>query len=197
MKNVFVFDIDGVLADYEGQLDRVLKEKFGDRANCDRSLYRLEDRYKDEVLKYALYLTENPNFYYPLPVLPGAKSIVDDLGGKFDFWFVTRRPESTFNVTRRWLKKLSGFLSNGDFELRCGIEDKVECLAPFSEEIACVVEDNPDTIKELQEAGFVVLCWSQDWNVGIFPRLYTRIDGVVMVWGDPSNESAPFVNENE
>lgn len=192
MKNIVVFGIDGVLADFEGQLVFALYEKFGTSAYRNRHLFSLEERYgsNPEMLKYAQELTNNPNFYYPLEQIEGGVRFVNmcvSFGA--EIVFVSSRPELAEKFTRRWLDK---HVSISDYALNCGIKDKVEFLEGCQEDVDFIVEDNPKNIKDLKNAGFDVLCWDQDWNQGIFPRLYKRMDGVVMIWQNEETESEPF-----
>ncbi len=191
-----VFDIDGVLADYEGQLNRVLFRKFGDRGYCNRDIYSLEKRYakEPEVLEYALALTADPNFYYPLRPIVQMLSFVEDYWIKTgnEVLFVTTRPESAETFTRRWLNKhLERFV---DYTLFCGISRKSEFLLKNDfGEIEFVIEDSPSQIQDLKDNGFNALCYDQRWNQDIFPRLYCRPDGEVMLWNDPASESESFL----
>ena len=74
----------------------------------------------------------------------------------------------------------------------CGVGDKADFLAHLKNEIEFVVDDNPEQIARIREVGLVVVCWSQPWNEGIFPRLYVRSDGEVMLWAKEDIEAEPF-----
>lgn len=191
MKTIILMDVDGVMADYEGRLNQVLIEDFGSKAVANRKLYSLEKRYAESpaILTYAQALTADPNFYYPLEECEGAAEFALGLiGYGFDIKFVSSRPASAETFTRRWLRKVLEI----EPVVTCGIVDKAEFAIPFRMDIDCAVDDNPDQIKELNNAGIKALCWSQEWNEGVFPRIYQRSDGAFMFWEDESKEASPF-----
>jgi len=191
MNKLVVFDIDGVLVDFEWQLVKTLGREFGEIGYYNRDKFRLEDRFKDypQILARALELTADPNFYYGLEpneeALKFVKSLVED---GFPVMYVSSRPPSAENFTRRWLLK-NVF---GQVDVHCGVVDKTDFLSDLKDSIGTIVEDNPEQIENLKDAGFTVLCWGQPWNEGIFPRVYVRKDGVLMYWYDESKEAREF-----
>lgn len=196
MKTIVLMDVDGVMANFEGQLVRELFDKFGKDAITNRSLFSLEKRYKDfpEILEYARKLTANPNFYYPLEECEGAAEFALGLiGYGFDVRFVSSRPASAETFTRRWLRKVLEI----EPVITCGIVNKAEFAIPFRVDVDFAVDDNPDQIKELKNAGIKTLCWSQQWNEGVFPRIYQRGDGAFMFWEDESKEATEFYFERQ
>ena len=191
MKTV-IFDIDGVLADFEGQLVYALYEKFGEASRCDRTIFSLEKRYSGEILEYAQSLTNDPNFYYGLPADEGLE-FANLVGvGNSHVSFVSSRPWSAESFTRRWL---DGKIY-ADFSVYCGITDKVAFCLPNKDFIEYIVEDNPFQIEKLKNAGFKVFCFDQVWNQGIFPRVYQNLDGEIMLWERPDEISVPFFSED-
>lgn len=190
MKKV-IFDIDGVVADFEGGLNRELLRKFGDLAVCDRSVFSLEKRYSGDVLEYAQKLTNDPNFYYSIQPIFGATDFITELEDRgFDVEFCSSRPESATTFTRRWLRGAVG----GNHDLNCGIRNKARFLGGRTD-ILFAVEDNPTQIENLKSVGIFVYCWDSPWNEGIFPRLYVRSDGELMCWENSSKESSLFFGE--
>ena len=195
MNKLVVFDIDGVLAAYEPKLVQVLVDRFGEKAAKGRNLFSLEKRYSEhpEILNVAKGLTSDPNFYYDLESEAGALSFISQLADSgFPIMFVTSRPAYMESVTRRWLLKNFGAYFEESLGLFCGIESKAKFVADLKDGVEFVVEDNPENIREIVDAGFMALCWDQTWNQGVFPRLYIRSDGELMLWADESKESAPF-----
>lgn len=192
MKNLVVFDVDGVLADFEGQLVKVLVSEFGEVARQKRNCFRLEDRFAErpDILSRAKELVSDPNFYYGLREIDGAFGFVDMVmdEGK-GVVFVSSRPDSAQSFTARWLLKR---MYKGKPVVFCGIEDKVGFLKPILESVDFVVEDNPQHIADLKSAGIDVICFDQPWNQGIFPRLYIRSDGEPMLWAQEDLEAEPF-----
>lgn len=195
MNRAVVFDIDGVLADYEGKLIRVLADEFGQDALKHRDKFSLEERFSDypEILVRAKELTADPNFYYGLEADENAVSFLEGLHDNgFMPIFVTSRPESVRNFTYRWLLHKTTF---NPINLFCGITDKAYFISELGQSVEFVVEDNPEQIYKLKEAQFVVLCWEQPWNEGIYPRLYTRSDRELMLWTVPYVEAELFWTE--
>lgn len=193
MKKVAVFDVDGVVADYEGQLNRVLTREFGQLAHCDRSIYSLEERYAKNpvILSRALQYTSDQNFYYPLRPIDQMVEFVLAVAEDREILFVSSRPEAAESHTARWLKK--NVVKK--FVLKCGVLDKADFLLSFEREdtvVEFVIDDNPTTIKELLDSGINAVCYDQQWNQGIFPRMYIRSGGEPMLWVDPSEESFSF-----
>lgn len=197
MGDIVVFDIDGVLADFEETLVRVLYKKFSDFAYADRSIFRLEERYGNTpvVLDYALKLAANPNFYYGLPPVVGGIALLEktmNLGSPVIY--LSNRPASCQQVTVRWLKRHT---TDPDLIAVCGVKDKAAYLKDCRMLIDFVVEDNPFQIENLKKNKIPVICWGQQWNEGIFPRLYVRSDGEVMLWGREDVEAEPFFESGE
>ena len=188
-----VFDIDGVLADYEGQLVKELYRRFGSVGLRNRDKYSLEDRFVDhpEILECAQMLTEDPNFYYGLPEDVAAIRFVEDLlDDGFLAVYLTSRPSTARGFTRRWLIRK---LTDTNPLVFCGASDKVGWLESVYGNMDFVVEDNPEQIEKIRKAGLTVLCWSQPWNEGIFPRLYVRsTDQELMLWASEDTEAEPF-----
>jgi uncharacterized HAD superfamily protein len=194
MKKFICIDVDGVVADYEGQLNRVLTREFGQLAYCDRSIYSLEKRYEKNpvILSRALEYTADPNFYYPLRPIDPVVDFVVRISESSDILFLSSRPTAAETITARWLKR--NVVSK--FVLKCGVSDKADFLIGEGR-IAFVVDDSPETISKIKDIGFVAICYDQQWNQGIFPRMYIRSDGEAMLWSDPSEESFPFLAEGE
>jgi 5'(3')-deoxyribonucleotidase len=190
-KKTVVVDIDGVLADFEGRLDRTLSAKFGDRSRSDRSKYTMEERYaKDlEVLKYALDFIADPNSYYGLDECEGGINFVETLmDDGYKVLYVSARNESAYSITRRWLTKHT---TDPDIFLFCGVESKADFLKDFGE-VDFAVDDSPVQIEKMKESGITAVVWHQPWNEGIFPRIYVRSDGEIMLWPDASIEAEPL-----
>lgn len=192
MSKTVVLDIDGVLADFEGQLVRELGKKFGSVGYDYRDKYRLEERFSNYplVLEHAKMCAADHNFYYGLQLHEGAQTFVESLlDDGFEILYVSSRPAISHSYTRRWLIR---HFTDIEPNLHCGVGDKVAFLTSYGVKVDFVVEDNPYHIKQLKEAGFVVVCWAQKWNEKIFPRLYVRSDGEIMLWADEAIEAEPF-----
>ena len=191
MNKLVIMDIDGVLADFEGKLVNVLIGEFGEIATRNRDKFRLEDRYGEypKVLGRALELVKDPNFYYGLDVYEGAADFVKKLVlNDYQIVYVSSRPVAAGSFTTGWL--LKNFY--GQAYAACGVADKADFVSNMKDEIEFVVEDNPEQIDNLKDGGLNVFCWSQAWNEGVFPRLYVRSDGELMLWMNEAEEAEPF-----
>ncbi len=196
MNKLVVFDIDGVVADFEWKLVKTLAGEFpgNDDFTANRDKFKLESRYTGEVLRRAKQLTADPNFYYDMNHVSGAFSFVTDLvDNGFSVMFYSSRPTYMNNVTRRWLHKEFGWYFENSFGVFVGVRDKSFFLSELTgSTIEFVVEDNPEEIQTLKSNGFTVLTWENPWNEGIFPRLYLRKDGELMLWVASYIEAEPF-----
>lgn len=191
MNKLVVFDIDGVLANYEDRLVRVLMEEFDNAALENRDKFSLEERFAErpDILKRAQELTADPNFYYSLEPDHDALQFVEDLVEEgFPVIYLSSRPKYTENFTRRWLLKYV----YGQVDVWCGVSDKAYFLSDLGASVEFVVEDNPSQISALKHRNFPVLVWAQKWNEGIFPRLYVRSNGDLMLWATEDVEAMPF-----
>lgn len=199
-KKIAIFDLDGVLVDFEGKLVKVLRKEFGSNAVLNRHLYSFEERFKEhpQILKRALELTADPNFYYGLEPDIGAIDFVNSLAysREYSMIYLSSRPKAAETYTRRWLY-------NHTIEIEemvlCGIKNKAAFIYNFVENPSFVVEDSPEQIRFLKQTflNVPVYCWSQEWNQGIFPRLYARSDNTLMLWEDESIEAQPFWRTHE
>jgi 5'(3')-deoxyribonucleotidase len=194
-KKVVVFDIDGVLADFEGRLVEVLSKKFGGLAAINRHLFNLEERFADhpKILEAALMYTADPNFYYGIEPLSACQFVGELMERGVGVMYVTSRPKSHETFTRRWLQKNTPNYGKS-LGLFCGVEDKADFLADVPVEF--LVEDNPAEITRCKNSGIQVLTWEQEWNQDFFPRLYAGNDGL-MLQMDGATEAYPFWNTVE
>lgn len=193
MKTV-VFDIDGVLAEFEPYLVACLENEFGSLATKGRNMYHFQERFAEYpyILEKAEGIQADPNIYYCLEPNPAAVKLVCsliELG--YGVLYVSARPKYTETYTRRWLEKHTGCYKHS-LGLWCGIENKADYLSDI--DVDFVVEDSPDQIQRLREFGIPYLCWGQEWNSGIFPRLVTeRQSDDVFLWESESTPERPFL----
>ena len=208
--NLVIFDVDGVVCNFEEKIVAELCRQFGQKGALNRHYYRLEDRFKHypEILRKALELANDPNFYYGLnPISDGIRFSEELHLAGYAIMFLSSRPFLMKSFTDRWLGKNVPFLEKpsrspgqhvrsykGKEFLHCGVENKAEFLEEITDSIEFVVEDSPRQIESLKDAGIPVLCWSQEWNEGIFPRLYVSKNGILMLWVSEDEEAAPFWN---
>ena len=192
MKSFVVFDIDGVLADFEGELVNDLSASFGNRARVNRHMYAMEDRFQDspDILEESKRLMEYPLFYRDIePIYPAIQFAKDLMQSRLGVMYLTSRPRGTEAFTRMWLQKRTWNYSGS-----MGVfftDDKADFLTDIDVEF--VVEDSPAHIQALKNAGKSVFCWSQPWNEGIFPRLFTeRQSDTIFLWSNSRDEAEPF-----
>lgn len=157
-----VFDIDGVLADFE----KAFCEKFGwDR----REEYSLEKRYpsdKEEIHEFV----SSPSTYANLATVSlGVEAINFMTASGWEVSIVSYRPDDSFGVTFSWLKNNKiPFLSLSVSASKDKIE-RIEKLDP-----AFVVEDSGQVAEKLKEIGIPTILIAQPWNrefSGKFPRI--------------------------
>jgi hypothetical protein len=190
MNKMVVFDIDGVLAKFEPRLVEVLDGEFGSNARVNRHVFSLKERFEKhpEILFRALELVEDPNFYYGLEYDKNATVFLADLASAgFGVMYLTSRPKSSYSFTKRWLSKIAPNSGTNSLFME---SDKADFLSDV--DVDFVVEDDQSQIEKLKKSGKTVLCWHQEWNEGIFPRLYARSDGEIMYWSEVGEESEPF-----
>lgn len=184
MNKVVVFDIDNVLADFEGRLvDDVLMSKYGfGIATKKRDSYSFEERWREmpEVLADALDFVNDPNSYYGLNAIDQMIEFAQANEGQGAVIYVSARPILSLYFTKRWLNK-HGLLSNPEIHLAyCGISDKAAFLSDLSGSVDFIVEDSPETIRALKEAGLPAWCFGREWNEGLYPRLRINPSGVLV-----------------
>lgn len=192
MSKLAVFDIDGVLCEFEPALVHALAMEFGEIAKLNRSEYSLEERFKayPELAKRALELTANPNFYYGLKRDDYAHEFTIELmNSGYAIMYLTSRPKSCEAFTRRWLEK-NTFNYSETLGLFCDVQEKAEFLSDIGVDI--VVDDSMEQVAHLHKLGKPAFCWSQEWNKGMFPRLYVDKDETLMLWKREDEEAEPF-----
>lgn len=194
-KNVVVFDIDGVLADFEGKLVDALVNEFGGLGSLNRHKFNMGERFKDhpKILRRAEQYINDPNFYYGIePNYHACNLVADFMEDGYGVMYVTSRPKSHETFTRRWLQKNTPDYSKS-LGLFCGVSDKADFLKDVSVEF--LIDDNPAEITRCKKNSIPVLCWWQAWNSECFPRLFVASevdDRVLMVQANESTESVPF-----
>lgn len=148
-KNVVV-DIDGVLADFEGEFVRT----FGDDR---RELESLESRYPSQGHKINQFVN-NPTTYANLKSISLGLSIVDYLNDNgYDVNIVTSRPMDAEWVTRRWLKNHGvRFLSFGVYP------NKIARIAQINP--ICAIDDLISVSRYLEPYNVPVLMMQHPWN---------------------------------
>lgn len=150
MNRDVVVDIDGVLADFEGEFVRT----FGDDR---RELESLESRYPNSGSRISQFVND-PLTYRNLKPIPLGMAIVDFLNDNgYDVNIITSRPLDTEWVTRRWLKKWGvGFLSFGVYPNKIR---RIAEIAPI-----CAIDDLISVSRHLEPYNVPVLMMQHPWN---------------------------------
>lgn len=173
-KKTVIMDVDGVLADVEGRLVEHLVTKFGQRAGLNREMYSLNDRYADmpDVLSEALAFVANPSMYYGLePHADGIRFVESLINTDYHVVFISSRPKAAETATVRWLKKhVENYGYSGGARCVSGSKSRL-ILKDMAGLIEFVVDDNPDTVNELNAGGVLAYAWTQPWNEGVYPYL--------------------------
>jgi hypothetical protein len=198
MKRPWVFDIDGVLADFEGWLVDRLYEEFGDAALVHRNKYDFSERFRDapEILEQANRLTRRPSSYMGIPpILEGVAFAQEILESGSQIFFVSARPDTVEVTTRHWLE------NNLDFSKSLGVYVGVNDKAKFFTEvfpeldIVAFVDDGMHQVNNLIMSGKKAFCWAQPWNEGCFPRLEVDREGDLWLWEAEHEEAIRFNKE--
>ncbi len=150
MNRDVVVDIDGVLADFEGEFVRT----FGDDR---RELESLESRYPNSGSRISQFVN-NPLTYKNLKPISLGLAVVDFLNDNgYDVNIVTSRPLDTEWVTHRWLKRWGvDFLS---FEV---YPNKIHRIAEISP--ICAIDDLISVSRHLEPYNVPVLMMQHPWN---------------------------------
>lgn len=195
MKKIAVFDIDGVLADFEGHLVERLSQKWGNSVFTGRGEYALANRYDGETLVDAQVIASDPVAYRVLNADMAAVEMVNEsLDRGYGVLFLTSRGENLKTVTEMWLRKTLGEYA---FSKCLGIQHSLQKTAYLFDsrgEVAFVVEDNPDDIAEMKKIGLPVFAWEQPWNSAIFPKLWVDRENNIQAQESDASDSEYFWN---
>lgn len=164
-QKVVIFDIDGVLADFEG----AFCEAFG---NKNRHLYSLLARYPEvDPDLIGEWINDEENYSNLNPIFGGITLLNQVKARGFKVYLATARPKHLTNVTLAWLK-----LYNVQFDqLTVGVKHKPELVNDLCNmfDVQMVVEDSVSILSSIyvpSNTKVVCLAWAQPWNDGYFPR---------------------------
>lgn len=159
------FDLDGVLADFDGASRRVLGE-------CNTSLFSLEERYpgrEDEIKE----IVHDPAFYLKLYMTPYAQIVTQSLKRrKYFILAVTSRPVIVKDATWDWIRNHGIHTDLVWFR-----QDKIPILKEYKPYY--MIEDCPAQITAMWKAKIPIMIMDQPWNQNglphSIPRLYELI----------------------
>lgn len=157
-------DIDGVLADFEGEFC----ERFGSN---NRHLSELELRYPDVDKSVISEFVDSETVYANLtPMFGGMVALLQrasTLG--LNIVLMTSRPKKLEKTTLDWLH---GY--HAQFDEILFVTDKSEAIAKYNEinpsrEIIAIIDDLVKNLTSLPN-NCVGIAWEQPWNTGHYPR---------------------------
>lgn len=150
MNKEVVVDIDGVLADFEGQFVKV----FGAER---RELESLEGRYPKQAREIDRYVND-PFIYRNLQPIPLGLELVDFLDSNgFYVKIVSSRPPETQYMTLKWLKKHGiKFFTLGMYP------NKTPMIVSFQP--LCAVDDLISVSRLLKRYSVPCLLMKHEWN---------------------------------
>lgn len=172
-RGTVVFDIDGVLADFEQAWCR----EFG---NQNRHLYKMEERLEGNPLriKESLEFIRDPNIYYGLePIVGGINFLKSFIERNYYVIVATSRPKVARTVTQRWLTNQGVPYMKLYF-----VDKKAEELNTIGQTSSylkadILVDDNPEILDDCAQYFISPICWKQPWNEYWFPKVWAIDDG--------------------
>jgi hypothetical protein len=199
MDKIVIMDIDGVLADFEGRLVQAVSEEFGPNiGELNRHMYSFADRYKQlpDVLNFAMDFTNNRHSYHGLsPIAEGIQFIQELYARNLPVLFCTSRPQSARPFTEAWINREIGYVYPEDLVVH---DNKATWIQKHysPEQVAFVVDDNPDVCKYLTGYRFLCFAWRQPWNESVFPAIIPTRDTFYVV-EDGADEGINLLAEIE
>lgn len=158
----FVFDIDGVLADFEGSFCYI----FGEES---RNLPDLTQRYPEKAFEITEFINSINTYVDLSPIFGGwvLTNQVRDHGYKVVL--LTSRPYWVREVTEKWLQKY-----NFIYDALYFTQDKsraIEILNSSNKyQVVVLIDDLPHNIANLPKGVFGAL-WEQPWNKDYYPKV--------------------------
>jgi uncharacterized HAD superfamily protein len=167
-----------------------LYSEFGEDAlvNQDRYFYEARFENRPDILRRVNRYMNEPRFFIGIEPNQAMIEFVNRLIElQFGVMFVTWRPRSHEEVTRRWLER--HIVNYADtLGLFMGIEDKAEFLRDVI--VDFVVDDNPRQISLMKQRGINGFCYDAPYNLGYFPRIVHDRNGEVYL--QLADDQEPF-----
>jgi predicted methyltransferase len=161
-----VFDIDGVLADFEG----AFCQTFGE---YNRHLYGLEQRFPENLSKSIQNFVESPESYTDLsPIFGGIVTLNQFKQRGYHILIVTGRDKSLRGVTRKWLSRYNVHYNDLYFS-----NNKLESIKDFQHvrsnlKVQYIIDDSVEVLDTVSDGlGIPALAWEQEWNKHYTPRI--------------------------
>ena len=174
-RGLVVFDLDGVLADFEG----AFCEAFG---YDNRELYSLEGRYPDQADTVSEWCREPENYVDLMPIFGGLLYLRQALEAGFYVVVMTARDPKLRTVTELWMNRYNIRPHSLEFSA-----DKLQTTFTMSETLGLrLIMFVDDSIRNLKEIASVypeeiTLAWEQPWNAGWYPRAWYDPDRLAVI----------------
>lgn len=155
-------DIDGVLADFEGEF----VSSFGSN---NREFYNLFERYPEHADLIGEFV-RNPTNYVDLEPIFGGLSLVHSAALRgMDAILMTSRPTNCREATEEWLDRYSV-----NYKSLIFTKNKADTIKKLNSlpggRIFMLLDDSIGNLEHLP-MGVSGVAWSQLWNFGHFPRM--------------------------
>ena len=166
----FAVDIDNVLARAEREVQRIYwdltgevwpRGRYGSAGGLDLSRF-------DQKIIEGIFNRFHEESIPVLPLLPGAKVVLNLLRHRYRILIVTARRPTSRPQTLAWLQR-----HQIHFDELYHAEDKTE----IPESIALAVDDHPLHAQGYCDLGARVFLMDQPWNREVSHPLVTRVDG--------------------
>ncbi len=173
IRPIIAFDIDGVLADFEGEFC----ERFG-IANRDK--YDLHSRYPAVDPGLISEFLTSPDVYLNLaPIFGGVEFLREFHTRGFQVVLITSRGSNLREVTEKWLNNY--YIHYSELVMT---NNKAEYIENYNKTnpvpIIYLVDDMSSNLENLP-LGTTGLLWEQPWSGEFYPRVkYSEVDMKVL-----------------
>lgn len=175
-KTVIGVDVDGVLRDFRGSVDRQYGKIHPDSPiNHEHRDYSLAERYPAETSNYIgnfVFRAFAREIFLGADIIPGAERFFDRLlmNKAFHVGIITSQSRITGPLTLEWLGR-NGF--NPAFvhivpfrESKAHVDDRVDIL----------IDDKIENLIDFEASGRRAICFAQEWNEGWRGERYDNFD---------------------
>lgn len=181
-----VFDIDGVLADFEW----AFCDKFGYN---HRDYTNLMERYPEQRDVIEEFITDPGTYADLMPIFGGTVLLFSAWEKGYRIYLMTSRPFNSRDVTNRWLKYYNLYYDELIFT-----KNKAEAIQVLNDprrlepaNIVTLIDDLPANFENLPR-GVVGLSWEQPWNSDYYPKV--RYHSSTMLLEVKRDTVSPWVN---
>jgi hypothetical protein len=126
------------------------------------------------------------------PDMAAAQMVWHTLEKGYEVMFLTSRPKEVEDITNAWLYRIFGEVYDRTLGTHFTL-NKTGFLSD-KQDIAFVVDDNPEEIVNLNKIGILAFSWEQQWNENIYPKLFVDRENNVWVQDSDADEGQYFWN---